>query len=498
MLTADVVLHSFSNVGELGTDGEGPAAGLTLVGSTVYGTTSQGGTDGGADGTIFSYNPSTNDYQVLYSFQGGASDGSNPDAGLTLVGTTLYGTTSSGGSAGDGTIFSFNLNTNVEKVLYSFQGGSSDGAEPLAGLTLVGSTLYGTTSSGGSVGGVDVVGGGTIFSYNTNTNAYQVLYSFQGGNIVNNAFSLDGSDPDAGLTLVGATLYGTTSTGGSNEDGTIFAYTLNTNNYQSVYSFQGNPYALQSTAAPGAYIDGAAPEGGLTFVGSTLYGTTSSGGVDENGTIFSYNPNTNDEQVLYSFQGGTSDGAEPLAGLTLDGSTLYGTTAELNGTGGSSSSVAGTIFSYDTNTNNYQNVYLFQGGTSDGAESRGGGDARRLDLVWNDVQRRQRRRRHHFLDSCNRQRGSRSTDRADGNGRHDDGKRADHFGAGDYTRSERQRGSLLPNHGHYWWNALPEQRHDADHQRQLHHAGPGRSWIEIHADDRVAGRKRLPHPGIDD
>ena len=47
--------------------------------------------------------------------------------------------------------------------------------------------------------------------------AYKSLYSFQGG--------ADGANPQAGLTYVGGTLYGTTVFGGARNDGTVFKIT---------------------------------------------------------------------------------------------------------------------------------------------------------------------------------------------------------------------------------------------------------------------------------
>ncbi len=301
-------------------DGSVPAASLTLVGSTLFGVTYQGGSHN--DGTIFSMNPDGSDYQVLYSFSG--TDGYEPESDLTLVGSTLYGTTISGGSGGDGTVFSINTNDNPNntgfRVLHSFSG--ADGQEPQVGLTLVGSTLYGATFLGGSSDK------GTVFSINTNNNpnntGFQVLRSFSGT-------SADGAYPLDGLTLVGSTLYGTTEEGGSAGDGTVFS--INTNNNPNNTSFQ----LLHSFLG----VDGSLPEAGLTLVNSTLFGTTNEGGSAGDGTVFSINSNNNPSntgfQLLHSFLG--TDGESPNSALTLDGSTLYGTT-----TGGGSNG-DGTVFS---------------------------------------------------------------------------------------------------------------------------------------------------------
>jgi uncharacterized repeat protein (TIGR03803 family) len=68
-----------------------------------------------------------------------------------------------------------------------------------------------------------------------------------------------------------------------------------------------------------------------------LYGTTGSGGGSRNcyygcGTVFSIDPNTGVETILYAFRGGT-DGATPAASLREVKGTLYGTTDAGGGTG---------------------------------------------------------------------------------------------------------------------------------------------------------------------
>ena len=93
-------------------------------------------------------------------------------------------------------------------MLYSFEGGSKDGAYPEAGLLNVNGTLYGTTYEGGGA-----TGGGTVFAITT-SGKETLLHSFTG--------SGDGEYPNAGLIDVSGTLYGTTADGGANDGGTVF------------------------------------------------------------------------------------------------------------------------------------------------------------------------------------------------------------------------------------------------------------------------------------
>jgi uncharacterized repeat protein (TIGR03803 family) len=87
-------------------DGSHAYAGLTLSGSTLYGTTEQGGSTG--DGVVFEVDVSGSGYMNLYSFTNG-TDGYNPDGGVVLSGHTLYGTADYGGSAENGTVYSLTL-----------------------------------------------------------------------------------------------------------------------------------------------------------------------------------------------------------------------------------------------------------------------------------------------------------------------------------------------------------------------------------------------------
>ena len=73
--------------------------------------------------------------------------------------------------------------------------------------------------------------------------------------------------------------------------------------------------------------------------GNTLYGTAEEGGSSDYGTVFRVNTDGTGFTTLHSFAGYSSDGAYPMAGLVLSGSTLYGT-AESGG-----SSDYGTVFS---------------------------------------------------------------------------------------------------------------------------------------------------------
>jgi uncharacterized repeat protein (TIGR03803 family) len=212
-----VVLHSFT-----GGDGAQPESGLVqATDGEFYGTTNQGGSDptgceGYGCGTVFRIK-SNGEFTMLYSLcsQPNCADGALPVAGLTQ-GTdgNLYGTTTGEVAYGLGTIFRITL-SGALTTLYSFcaQPDCTDGAIPIAGLTLGSDgTFYGTTQQGGTSGR------GAAFSF-TPAGALTTLYSF-----CSQKKCADGSYPYGGITQgTDGNLYGTTYTGGAAQnDGVIY------------------------------------------------------------------------------------------------------------------------------------------------------------------------------------------------------------------------------------------------------------------------------------
>jgi uncharacterized repeat protein (TIGR03803 family) len=136
----------------------------------------------------------------------------------------------------------------------------------------------------------------------------------------------DGAGPAGGLVLAtDGQFYGTTSAGGANNDGTIFTFTGGV--LTTLHSFDGT--------------DGAVPLAGLVQASNgLLYGTTLVGGADNRGTVFDITPGGT-LTTLYNFcsQANCIDGDGPVGGLVLatDGN-FYGTTQA----GGAAD--AGTVF----------------------------------------------------------------------------------------------------------------------------------------------------------
>jgi uncharacterized repeat protein (TIGR03803 family) len=370
----ETVLYYFTGQ----TDGGYPESQLIFdAAGNLYGTTAYGGSlsdcNGYGCGTVFELSPSSGGWSenVLYSFQGYSSDGSNPTSPLLFDGAgNLYGTTSQGGSEDEGTVFELSPSLSGawnETILHTFTDTyfGNDGAYPAAGVIFgPGGSLFGTTTQG------DQNRGGIVYELTNFAGAWEerVVYRFsarfhEGG----------GGYPNGSLLSRGGALYGTSESGGSYKYGSVFKLakiTDRTWSFTVLHSFSRggeggyNPSASLISDADGNFYSvtphggvngygtafkltaasdyaetvmhsfsgdpsGAEPQSGLAFDSSgNLYGTTYEGGAHNLGTVFRLVPGSGGwtESVLHSFKGGT-DGASPQAPVIAgaDGN-LYGTT----------------------------------------------------------------------------------------------------------------------------------------------------------------------------
>jgi uncharacterized repeat protein (TIGR03803 family) len=184
----------------------------------LYGTAQFGGAFG--VGTVFRISP-TGAFSNLYSFTG-QNDGSYPSAALVQgPGANFYGTTYSGGTNGGGTVFMMTPGGSLSN-LWTFSG--PDGQAPLAALVLAkDGNFYGATAGGGTNGANGVNGGGTLFAITPGGNL-QVLHSFAATNSAG-----ENTDGAFGNTLAQGSdgnFYGTCNSGGANDAGTVFRFSL--------------------------------------------------------------------------------------------------------------------------------------------------------------------------------------------------------------------------------------------------------------------------------
>jgi uncharacterized repeat protein (TIGR03803 family) len=279
------------------TAGLQPISGLTIDSAgDIYGTTSYGGDSG--NGTVFEIAKGSTTVTTIASFED--SNGSNPIGGLTIDSNgDLFGTTSIGGDSGNGTVFEIVAGTSTITTLASFEG--TNGSTPQANLTLDSAgNLYGTTQDGGANDD------GTVFEIAKGSSAITTIASFNGAN---------GSYPLSNLVTDSAgDLFGTTDYGGANNDGTIFEIKAGSSTVTTLFSFNG--------------ANGANPHGNLIADSAgNLFGTTYQGGPSNDGTVFELIHGTSTLVTLDTFNG--TNGANPVAGLMFDSDyNLYGTTSQ--------------------------------------------------------------------------------------------------------------------------------------------------------------------------
>ncbi|HCT30767.1 MAG TPA: hypothetical protein DIW31_08530, partial [Bacteroidales bacterium] len=267
----------------------------------MFGMTREGGANN--RGAIFDYDPATNAINRRFSFTHTAAlrTGSYPYGSLVAIGTTLYGMTRDGGANNLGVLFDISSNapyTFNKRVDFS---GVANGQYPFGSLVEFGGKLYGMTSGGGANGC------GVLFEFTPpNTFTKKIDFTGIGG-------AAPGRNPYGSLIVVGGTLYGMTSKGGTDDMGVIFQYvpgatTLTIKHEFSVAADGKNPYGTLMLASDG-----------------NLYGMTCYGGVYNLGTIFRFNPSTSAYTKMHDFTG-NNNGNNPYFGQLTQASdgNLYG------------------------------------------------------------------------------------------------------------------------------------------------------------------------------
>jgi uncharacterized repeat protein (TIGR03803 family) len=320
-------LHVLYNFGGSSDGGDPYASLIRDAAGNLYSTFGYGGGTSFSGG-VFKVAPDGTE-TVLYSFTGGA-DGAFPEAGLIRDNAgNLYGTTTQGGSDNIGVVFKVDPN-GTETVLHSFTGGA-DGVIPVGGLLRdAAGNLYGTTSQGGTSND------GILFKISP-SGKETILHTFTGS-------AKDGKYPSYTSLLTDAegNLYGVTEEGGSADGGILYKLSK-TGKLTILHSFTGG-------TTDGCNVLGTP----FRDAAGNFYGTTSSCGTDNLGTVWKVNK-YGKEKVLHSFAGGTSDGEYPLAGVIMDADgNLWGNTE----TGGAAN--FGTVYKIGK-SGQYTLVHSFDG-----------------------------------------------------------------------------------------------------------------------------------------
>ncbi|MGB0423726.1 MAG: choice-of-anchor tandem repeat GloVer-containing protein, partial [Flavobacteriales bacterium] len=241
-------LHDFQNV-ESGKEPFGSV--YQASDGKLYGATKQGGEHD--HGVFFSYDLSNNTYTKLLDFL-------DDDYGKFPYGTPyeaqtgkLIGMTNSGGDFNQGVIYEYNIALGTFQVLLHFTSVDTGGHPRGDFIEANNGMLYGVTNDGGAANH------GVIFEYDAGNNLLTKIHDFD--QLTTGQFPA--------CKMVQATngrLYGTTSTGGTNNHGVLFEYDLSNGTFSNLFEFN-------------SALTGEAPSGGLVQAeNGLLYGTTQYGG----------------------------------------------------------------------------------------------------------------------------------------------------------------------------------------------------------------------------
>ncbi|MBC6410897.1 MAG: hypothetical protein GDA42_10665, partial [Ekhidna sp.] len=148
-------------------------------------------------------------------------------------------------------------------------------------------------------------------------------------------------NPIGNLVAANGKLWGMTSEGGANDEGVIFTIDPDGNNFIKIHDFDGE--------------NGASPIGSLVFAENKLWGVTERGGASENGTgtIFTIDPSNNAFTKVHDFDG--ENGALPIGSLVEANGKLWGMTS------GGGDNFSGIIFTIDPDGTGFTKVHDFDG-----------------------------------------------------------------------------------------------------------------------------------------
>lgn len=209
---------------DFGTNGIKPRKMIKSSTGLIYGVTASDPARTYGD-RFFSYNPITNEYNILIEFSPTIAYGNDP---INLIETSsgkiyIYSSIGSNSSySQQGKLIEYNPTDGSHSLAHSFSSlfDSQTLAEDLK-LFEKNNIIYGVKKWGGN----NVLHKGTIFSYNTLTHIYSVLY--ESDFLENNVASLLSSQD---------IIYGVTTTGGSNNQGFLYSFNLTTNQFNIIES----------------------------------------------------------------------------------------------------------------------------------------------------------------------------------------------------------------------------------------------------------------------
>ncbi|RAV98869.1 choice-of-anchor tandem repeat GloVer-containing protein [Pseudochryseolinea flava] len=272
-------------------------------------------------GLLFSWDPITNEYNVLFEFgqnnlQG--TNGFNPSGSMVHRDGKLYGAIATGGIYSGGVIFEFDLSTGVFTKRYDFE--QISGRSPIGELQYHNLKFYGVTVDGGSNGN------GVIFEWDPVSNIYNAKIEFT---------TARGLEAAGSMTLYNGKFYGQTTYGGPHDNGTLYEWDPLTN----IFTVR---------AALAATTNGNSTRGPLILSNGKFYGIARSGSSD--GILFEWDPSTFAFTKTLSMFCSNNNLCQPFGSLAAFNGKLYGFTAGVPD---------GKIFEWDPLSNTVQTKVNF-------------------------------------------------------------------------------------------------------------------------------------------
>lgn len=271
------------------------APAISPDGTTLYGTTSQGGDSG--SGVIYQADTATGVITALASFTG--PNGSTPQAPPIIVGDSLFGVAGQGGKNSRGVVWTMPRAGGTITVIHSFTGGTKDVATPFGALMINPSDgmLYGMAFAQAANG----LGG--IFRVDPVAKSYKLLASFT---------KETGGVPQTGALVVGPdkALYGNGWALGPDGAGSVFRFSPKTNTIKAAFSYTPTT--------------GTQPYSGVVFSpsGTWMYSLTWKGGQYGGGTLIAIKADGSASKVLKQFSAKTGLNNTAAPTISPDGTRL--------------------------------------------------------------------------------------------------------------------------------------------------------------------------------
>ncbi len=268
-------------------------------------------------GTVYAIDSIGNNFTKLVDLEG--FTGNQPCEGLSKpVNGKSYGYTKNGGLWGHGTLFEFDINTQTFTKKLDITAANSIGGANI--FCYKGNGKYSCLSNTGT----------GEYEYDANTNTLLNIP-------VTVSNSISGIETGL-LKASNGKYYGLSKLGSVSGGGILFEYNEVLKSYTTLYAFTSSSNPTLS----GSFL--------LEYSGK-LYGTTSNGGTNNVGSLFSYDLSTNTYTQLYSFN--STLGGAPKFSIKQYNNAIYG----ICSTGGASN--YGSIFKYDVSSGIVTSYYNF-------------------------------------------------------------------------------------------------------------------------------------------